>query len=68
MRPSNNFENKTLSNTYGRVQLECMKVQAHSSIEPPLEFNQEDAFDESKFVTSYRNIIQFQISSRRKNR
>ena len=33
MRPDN-LENKTL-------QLVCMKVQAHSSLEPPLEYNQD---------------------------
>ena len=41
MRPSNNLENKTLSDTYGRVQLVCMKVQAYSSLKPPLEYNQD---------------------------
>ena len=40
MRPSNNLENKNLSDTYWRFQLECMKVQGHSSLEPPLEYNQ----------------------------
>ena len=34
------LENKTPSNTYWRVQLVCEKVQAHSSLELPLEFNQ----------------------------
>ena len=32
-----------------------MKIQADSSLEPPLEYN----------LGSYRNIMQFQISSRR---
>ena len=41
MRPSNNLENKTLSDTYWRVQLECLKVQAHSSVEPPLKYSQD---------------------------
>ena len=36
MRPSNNQENMAPSDTYLRVQLVCMKVQAHSSLEPPL--------------------------------
>ena len=40
MRPSKNLENKTLSDTYSRVLLVCRKVQAHSSLEPPLEYNQ----------------------------
>ena len=34
MRPSNNLENKTLSGTYWRVQLVCMKVQVRISLEP----------------------------------
>ena len=36
MRPS-----KTLSDMYWRVQLVCMNVQAHSSLQPPLEYNQD---------------------------
>ena len=40
MRPSNNLENKTLLGTHWNVQLVCMKVQTHSSLEPPLEYNQ----------------------------
>ena len=40
MRHSNNLENKTLSDTYWRIQLVYMKVQAHSSLEPKLEYNQ----------------------------
>ena len=41
MKPSNNLENKTPSGTYGRVQLVRKKVQAHSSLKPPLEYNQD---------------------------
>ena len=41
MRPSNNLKNKTLSKTYWRVQLVCMKIQAHNSLEPPQEYNQD---------------------------
>ena len=41
MRPYNNLENKTPSDTYLRVYLVCMKVQAHSSLEAPLEYNQD---------------------------
>ena len=41
MKPSNNLENKTLSDTYWRVQLVCKKIQAHSSLELPLEYNQD---------------------------
>ena len=33
MRSSNMLENKTPSDTYGRVQLVCKKVPAHSSLE-----------------------------------
>ena len=39
MRPSQNLENKTLLDTYSKVQLVCMKCQAHNSLEPPLEYN-----------------------------
>ena len=40
MRLSNNLE-KISSETYWRVQLVCMKVQVHSSLEPTLEYNQD---------------------------
>ena len=33
MKPSNNLENNTLSETYWRVQLVCMNVETHSSLE-----------------------------------
>ena len=44
MRPSNNPGNTTLSDAYWRVQLACLKNQAHSSLsslKPPLEYNQD---------------------------
>ena len=41
MKPSNNLENKTPSDTYSRVQLVCKRVQVHSSLEPPLKHNQD---------------------------
>ena len=41
MRPSNNLENKTPSDTYKRVQLVCKKAQAHKSLEPPLDKNKD---------------------------
>ena len=41
MRISNNLENNTLSDTYWRDQLVYMKVQVHSSLEPPQEYNQD---------------------------
>ena len=41
MKPSNNLENKTPSDTYCRVQLECNKVKVHSSLELPMEYNQD---------------------------
>ena len=36
-----------------------MKVQAHSSLEPPLEYNQDqtDAFDESRFIMTFLTIL-----------
>ena len=41
MRPSNNLENKTLSDTYWRNAITCIKVQANSFSEPLLEYNQD---------------------------
>ena len=41
MKSSNNLENKTTSETCRRVQLVCKKVQAHSSLEPPVGYNQD---------------------------
>ena len=75
MRPSNNLQNKTLSDTYWRVQLALMKVQAHSSLELPLEYNQDQtslmnqgSLWHFNHLGSYGNIVQFHISSRRENR
>ena len=36
----NNLENKTPADTYWRVQLVCKKAQAHSALEPLMEYNQ----------------------------
>ena len=69
---SNNLENKTLSDTYWRVQLVCMKVLAHSSLEPPLEYKQDQmplikvCYDLFGHLGSYGNTM-LQISSRREN-
>ena len=43
MKPSNNLEAETLSDTYSywRVQLVYKKVMVHSSLEPPLVYNQD---------------------------
>ena len=41
MSPSNSLENKISSDTYWRVQLIYMEVQTHSSLEPPLEYDQD---------------------------
>ena len=41
MKPSNNLENKTPLGTYWRVELVCKKSQTNSSLEPPLENNQD---------------------------
>ena len=41
MSPSNNLENKSLSDICGRVQVVCIKVHAQGSLEPPLEYNQD---------------------------
>ena len=63
MKPSNNLENKTPSDTYWRIQ-------AHSSLEPPLEYIQEVkvGYDLFNLLRSYKNVMQFQISSGRENR
>ena len=70
MKPISNLENKTTSDTYWRVQLLSKKVQGRSSIEPPLEYNQNQLLLTNQgllwpfnHLGSYRNIIQFQISS-----
>ena len=70
MRPSNNLENKNHSDTNLRVQLVSMKVQAHSSLESPPEYNQDqtlltDHYNFFNHFWSYRNILPFQISSRK---
>ena len=71
MRPSNNLE-KISSDTYWRVQLVCMKIQVHSSLEPTQEYNQERipliikvSYDLFNQLRSYRNVMKFQISSTR---
>ena len=40
MRPSNNLENKIPPDTYCRVQVVQIKVLVNNSLEPPLEYNQ----------------------------
>ena len=47
-----------------------MKVQAGSSLEQPLEYNQEKMLLKNHLFhqLSYKNSIQFQISSRRQSR
>ena len=41
MRPSNSLENKTPPDTYWKLQLVSKIVRAHSSLEPPLVYNQD---------------------------
>ena len=75
MRRSNNLENKTVSDINWRDRLVYMKVPAHSSLEPPLEYNQDQTSwrcwwikvccDVFNHLGSYGNSMQFQISSRR---
>ena len=48
MKPSNNLEKKTPSDTYWRVQLACMKVQTDSFLEQPLEYNQDQMHSTDK--------------------
>ena len=57
MKPSKNLENKTPSDTHWRVQLVCMKVQAHSSLEPSLGQSGPHAFDKSKFIMAFLTIL-----------
>ena len=65
MKPSNNLENKTPSDTYWRVQLVCKKVQAHSSLEPLIEYNKDKApLVNQGSLGTFWNITQFKISSR----
>ena len=53
-----------------------MKIQAYSSLEPPLEYNQDQMalmlikvhYDLFNHLGSYGNIMQFQISSWGENR
>ena len=40
MKYFKNLENKTPSDTYRRIQLLCKKVQAHSPLQQPLKYNQ----------------------------
>ena len=57
MKPSNNVENKTPPDTYWRIQLVCKKVQAHSSLEPPLEYSQDQTP-----LTNQVSLLPFQLS------
>ena len=41
MKPSNNLQNKKTTDTNWKVQLVSMKVQAHSFLQRPLEYNQD---------------------------
>ena len=75
MKPFNNLENKNPSDTYWRIQLVCKKIKAHSSLETPLEYNQDQIplTNQGSLWTfhdlgSYRKIMQFQISFRRENK
>ena len=56
MRPSKNLGNRTPLETYWKVQLVSVKVQAHNSLEPPLEYRP-DAFDDSSFIITFLIIV-----------
>ena len=52
-----------------------MKVQTHNSLQPPLEYNQDQkpltnqvTYDLFIQLVNYKDIMQFQISSRMENR
>ena len=71
MEACNNLENEIPSDTYWRDQLVCKKVQTPSSLEPPLEYNQDNAFDKSWFLMTFLTILRVTEifgSSRRENR
>ena len=75
MKPSTILENKIPSDTYSRVLLVCMKVQAHCHLEPPWDtvrtrclWRIKLGYDLFNQLGSYRNIMQIQISSRWDNR
>ena len=55
MKPSNNLENETPSDTHGRIQLVCKKFQAHSSLEPPLDTIR--SFEKSSFVMIFLTLL-----------
>ena len=57
MKLSKNLENKTPLYTYWRVQLNCKKVPAHSSLESPVEYNQEQMPDKSRFIVTFWTIL-----------
>ena len=57
MKPSNNLENKTPSDTYWRVQLVWKKVQTHSSLTTTGVQSGPDAIDKSRFVMIFLNIL-----------
>ena len=63
MRPSNNLENKTPSDIYWRVLPVYIKVQTHSSLE--IKTGRYYLFNH---LGSYRNYMQFQLSSTRENK
>ena len=61
MSPSNSLENKTNWDTCWRVELLCKKVQAPSSCEPALEYNQDQIpLKGDMDIWSYGNM-QFQM-------
>ena len=58
MTPSDNLENKTLSDTYWIVQLVPMKVHAHSSFRTTAGIKWElDDFGESRLTITFLTIL-----------
>ena len=75
MRSSNNLETKIPSDTYWRVQQVFMKDQGHTyvnhnwnTIRTKHLWRVKLGYDILNQLGSYRNIVRFQISSRRENR
>ena len=60
MKPSNNLKNKTTWDNYWRVQLVCKKIQAYSSLEPPLEYRRIRRF---MLLVQTKNVISMNYGS-----
>ena len=64
MKPFNNLENKTPSDTYWKVQLVCKKIQGHSFLEPPPEYNHDQTplTNQGSLRTFYLSFYLYAVS------